>query len=67
MAKVQALGGYGKNKGVGGAGGIITFGNNVEYLNLEVTQTFGGSGGTIRSAAEQPNCGNGAPGTVFYD
>jgi hypothetical protein len=36
-------------------------------LNLEVTQTFGGSGGTIRSAAEQPNCGNGAPGTVFYD
>lgn len=67
LAKIQALGGYGKNKGVGGAGGIITFGNNVEYLNLEVTQTFGGSGGTIRNAAEKPNCGNGAPGTVFYD
>ena len=29
-ARIEAIGGYGKNKGAGGAGGVIVFGDGVE-------------------------------------
>lgn len=29
-ASIEVMGGYGKNKGVGGAGGVIVFGDGVE-------------------------------------
>ena len=29
-ARIEVIGGYGKNKGMGGAGGVIVFGDGVE-------------------------------------
>jgi len=53
-ASIEVTGGYGKNKGVGGAGGVIVFGDGVdlrvnagEYgLGIFHTYTHGGRSGS---------------------
>jgi hypothetical protein len=65
---ISAVGGSGKNKGFGGAGGIIVFGNDVKdefgYIN---TRTFGGSGGKEYQGWNSTLCGNAAAGTTYWD
>lgn len=78
-ARIEVIGGYGKNKGVGGAGGVIVFGDGVEYqLGMLHTYTHGGRSGskvastpaqTVDGRVHKPeyNCGAGAAGTTYWD
>jgi hypothetical protein len=69
-ASIQAIGGYGKNAGNGGAGGMISFGNNVtSNMGIYHTRTHGGRGGAKTQPANKTdnNCGAAAAGTTFWD
>ena len=48
-SRIAAIGGFGKNKGAGGAGGVIVFGHDVKDNFASVnTRTMGGRGGTAQ-------------------
>lgn len=78
-ASIEVTGGYGKNKGMGGAGGVIVFGDGVEnQLGIFHTYTHGGRSGTkVATTPTQTtdgkehkpeyNCGAGAAGTTYWD
>jgi hypothetical protein len=60
MASINAIGGYGKNKGYGGAGGIVVFDGTMVSLQVN---THGGLGGDYHQGKI---CANGSPGTVHW-
>lgn len=65
-AKIVAEGGYGKNAGMGGSGGVIVFGKNFR-TGLFNVQINGGLGGTPARSTQSPNpCSNGAAGTAYF-
>lgn len=61
LASINAIGGYGKNKGYGGAGGIIVMAGTMNTLRV---YTQGGEGG---SHHEGKICANGSPGTLHWE
>ena len=64
-AAVEAVGGYGKNKGFGGSGGIIYFDGTFKE-GLRTTLVHGGLGGNYYKDSEPKGCGNGASGTSYW-
>ena len=66
-SKISVIGGYGKNKGVGGAGGVIVFGHDVtDHFASINTRTMGGRGGSARRPYNSTACGSAAAGTVYW-
>jgi hypothetical protein len=64
MATVSAVGGYGKNQGLGGAGGVIVID---APIGLEHTKNFKFSGGDAGPTFQEENgCGVGAAGTLYF-
>ena len=63
-AIVSAIGGYGKNKGFGGAGGVVVFGKHFRGSTFDVLVHGGGTGFQYADAKPQ-GCGNGGAGTVY--
>ena len=64
-SKISAAGGFGKNKGFGGAGGVVVFDGSMRsgFLN---TLIHGGLSGSVYNKTEPIGCGNGAAGTIFW-
>lgn len=64
-ASIEAMGGYGKNQGLGGAGGVLFFDGSVRlgYRNAKVN---GGLGGAAYIDAEPKGCSAGAAGTAHW-
>ena len=64
-ASVEAIGGYGKNDGLGGAGGVVHYDGEFS-LGLSQTHTQGGLGGLTYTDSEPKGCSNGAAGSTFW-
>jgi hypothetical protein len=60
------VGGFGKNKGFGGAGGVIIFAGYFKegMVNAHV---YGGLSGTYYNTSSFGGCGNAAAGTIFWE
>jgi len=63
-AQIQARGGFGKNRGFGGAGGSVVGG--LEFAYIFNVDTEGGLAGDGYKNAEPAGCGNAAAGTSYY-
>ena len=64
-AGVEVIGGYGKNNGFGGSGGIVYF-DGTFRLGLRTTFVYGGLGGNDYKDSEVEGCANGASGTAYW-
>lgn len=64
-ASVEVIGGYGKNKGFGGAGGTVYFDGSFKQ-GPRTTYIHGGLGGNEYQDPELKGCGNGASGTAYW-
>jgi hypothetical protein len=63
-AIISATGGYGKNRGFGGAGGVVVFGKHFRGSTFGV-KVHGGGTGVQYADAKPQGCGNGGAGTVY--
>ena len=64
-ASVEAMGGYGKNQGLGGAGGVVFYDGSVRK-GYSSTYVNGGLGGDAYLNAEPEGCSAGAAGTAHW-
>jgi len=63
-AIISATGGHGKNKGFGGAGGVVVFGIQFRGSTISV-KVHGGITGKYYLNNKPEGCGNGAAGTIY--
>jgi hypothetical protein len=64
-ATVSAQGGFGKNKGLGGAGGVVVLDTGLDPQSFDsVFKVNGGTGGS--ASGEARPCATGASGTVYF-
>mmetsp|Transcript_41110 Transcript_41110/g.62471 ORF Transcript_41110/g.62471 Transcript_41110/m.62471 type:complete len:179 (+) Transcript_41110:424-960(+) len=64
---IQALGGFGKNRGYGGSGGVIVLDGDFNREDvLKNFDVYGGKAGPDYDTARPLGCGNGASGTVYH-
>lgn len=63
---IEAIGGYGRNDGYGGAGGVVVYGPKFKG-GVFTTRVHGGEAGSKVKAQElkPEGCGNGASGTYY--
>jgi len=61
--RIQAKGGYGKNRGYGGAGGIVVGGSTFTYI-FSIDAEGGLAGPT--GGRWNRTCGNAAAGTTYF-
>lgn len=63
-ARIEARGGFGKNKGLGGSGGVIVGGKNFRHIFNSIAD--GGLGGSYYDNSIFANCANAAAGTQYF-
>ena len=65
LSQIQAIGGFGKNQGHGGAGGVIVYDGSFDY-GIGNSHVHGGKGGVSYENSLPAGCSNGASGTVYW-
>jgi len=64
-SSIEVLGGFGKNEGHGGAGGVVYFDGSFDH-GIYMAEVAGGEGGNANKESKIKGCSNGASGTAYF-